>query len=505
MEMAEGTRFWRSAHGASLVALTACLVFGWLGAGSLENGDDCVYAWAARHMLEDGSWLTYWWHRFDLSAVYPPLHFALLRLSLSAFGESELAYRLPAAIAAFFAVLITADIAYRLSKSHSAGVLAGLCLLCSTTFYVASRSVRLDMTFLVCGMAVYAAYLRAQTDSRFFWIMGICAGLGYLAKSLLIAFVLMPIVIDVLLFRRELLRRREVYAAALLFVTLAGLWHLSLWQHGQPVVPGYGQRILQGIAGDFSFGSMLRALVTAEGVAMALWAGGLGFLVYAARASSSARVLALAVPCGLTILLATSTAMPHYALALFPPMAVGAGWGLGKLFDRRPVTLPLGVCALLFVFSLQNLRLFVNPDLSPGAREIAALARETPAHEPVLFFRDYSAAFDFYLNRSTLLLTESKHAYDLYVAHPAMLDGPGIELVSPAAMLAALASPNTKVATTVFFDEDLRAYLAKLPAEQQASLERKQVGLYVLYRPRRHAAQPSGAGPANPFVSTTGH
>jgi 4-amino-4-deoxy-L-arabinose transferase-like glycosyltransferase len=489
------TSFWRSAQAAVLCAVAVCLLLPWLGSGSLANGDDAVYAWAARRMLEDDTWLTYRWHDAALFGVYPPLHFVLLRVSLTVFGESELAYRLPSALAALASVLLTAGLTFRVTHSRTAGLLAGLALLGSTTFYLAARSVRLDMTFLALALAAYDSYLRAQHRPSQFWLLGLFCGLGYLTKSLLVAFVILPVLLDVVLFRRELLRVRSLYGGALLFLCIASSWHLSLWVHDQPVVPAYGERILRGIAGDFSFASMIERVIQIEGAVMALWGAGLLLLLVRSRGAAHARFCALALFSGLLILLATRTALPHYALSLFPLLSLGVGWLLATLLEKRPVLVPLAVCALLGVFAAKNLALFVHPDLSPGAREVAQMARERGPRGRVLFFRDYSAAFDFYLNGPTLLVTESRRAYDLYVAHPAMRDGPGIALLEPDALLARLAAPEMMVATTLEFEPGLSTYLNQLPSAARATLRRWHSGGYVLYESRTNvrAAQLSSS------------
>jgi 4-amino-4-deoxy-L-arabinose transferase-like glycosyltransferase len=340
----------------------------------------------------------------------------------------------------------------------------------------------LDATFLAFAMGGYWAYARSWADERWLAAVGALVGLAYLSKSLMAGFVGTPIVLDLLLFDRSRLRSRSLYAGAAAFAVCAGGWHLWLKaSHGFFWPASYDRRVLTGIAGDYSVIAMVKTLVAAEGAANFAWAVGVIALATRARRSRVARLMLLAVLSGVAILLATATAMPHYALPLFPPLAIGAGWAVGKLVARRPVFAPLAVAAALGAFASGNLALLMHPDLSPGARETAEHVRKLAPNTPVLSYRAYNAAFDYYLQGRTTLVTDTEDSYRLYTSHGAMKNGPGVELASPAALAVRLNSPGTAYVTTLPFEPGLARYYAaaaKPPTTRRA-------GGYVLYYSER--------------------
>lgn len=471
---------YRTAYGAALLGIAAVALFAWLGDGSIANGDDAVYAWAARRMVRDGTWLDYRWYDAQLHAYYPPLHFVALRASVTVLGVTELALRLPAALAGLGAVLLTGALAARLARAPVAGLVAGLALLASPTFYTAARSVRMDAVFLVCACAVLWAYVRSWDGPRARLVgVGALCGAAYLAKSLMVAFVVVPIAVDLLWHDRGALRERALWAGAAVFAALALAWHVSLAAGGESFLPNYGKRVVTGIVGDFTAARVAREAVDAERYLLPVWIAGLGYLVWRARTERWARLLAVAFAGGVAILVATRTTMTHYTLPLYPPLAIGAGALAARALHARPLYAPLAACAGIALFAAGNLAMFVHPNLSPGVQAIAARTRDAQPAGPVLFFRDYSASFDFYLDGDTVLVTESPRAYELYTAHGAMRDGPGIELITPDALLDRLARPGAVVVTTLFSAEALAEYMAALPEDR---VEAAAEGAYVMYR-----------------------
>ncbi len=480
----ESASLYRTVYGWTLLLLSCCALFAWLGAGSLVNGDDAVYAWATRQMVADGTWMDYRWYDSPLHQYYPPLHFFFTRLSVTVFGVSDFAMRLPAALAGLCTIGFTGSIAARLARSHAAGLFAGLALLSTLTFYSAARSVRMDSMFLAMAMAVYWAYLQSWTNSRWLWLVGGFAGLTYLSKSIMVVMVLAPLLIDLVWHRRDLLKTRVLWGSVLVFIAIALSWHLALWGMGAPPIPSYGNRVSSGIEGDYAFLAVVGQLLAEYSlVATLALAAGLGWLVFLSIKNNErgAQLMLMSIGICVAILVLSSTTMLHYFLPLFPALAIGLGWLLSLAVRDRPVFSPLVVVGLLGLFAQHNLASFVHPDYSPGVHTIAEKTRSLSPQEPILFFRDYSASFDYYVEMDTLLVTESASAFALYTAHGAMRDGPGIELMEEQEILRRLATPGTAAVTTLFSADMLASYYAALPPQMQERLIVEHAGAYTLY------------------------
>jgi 4-amino-4-deoxy-L-arabinose transferase-like glycosyltransferase len=434
--------------------------------------------------VRDGSWLDYRWYQAELWTYYPPLHFLLLRASVTVFGDTELAYRLPAAVAGLCAVLLVGATAARLGgerRGAAAGLMAGLFLLAGATFYASSRSVRMDAAFLAAAAAVYYAYVRSWSDRRWLIAALALAGVAYLAKTLMVAFVLVPIAVDVLWHDRAALRDRALWIGLACFAALALAWHLRLAAGGAAFFPPYGGRVVTGIAGNYGLSTVAAQLAAAEVWMIPVWLAGLVWLAIRARADRAARLLLVGFAAGVAILVATATVLIQYTLPLFVPLAIGAGWAVGGLLGRRPVWTPVAVCAALGLFVGGNRLELVHPDYSPGVEAVAERARELGPEQEVLFFRDYNAAFDFYLDGNSLLVTDSAAAHQLFLAGGAMKRGPGVELVSSEELVRRLSAPGMVVVTTIFWREALEGYLARLPAPARGSLVMSEAGAYVLF------------------------
>ena len=146
-----------------LIAIVATLYFCYfrqLGVVGLMGPDEPRYAWIARDMMESGDWITPrlygdpWFEK-------PPLYYWGAALSFKLFGISETSARLPSAIAALFATLALAWLAWRVYGSATARWL--LVLLPSSAAMIGfSHSAATDMPFsamLTCAMIPAAVLL----------------------------------------------------------------------------------------------------------------------------------------------------------------------------------------------------------------------------------------------------------------------------------------------------------------------------------------------------------
>jgi 4-amino-4-deoxy-L-arabinose transferase-like glycosyltransferase len=470
--------------GGMLILLSGAAVFGWIGDGSIGNNDDAIYSWAASEMVREDTWMSYRWHEAQLDRTYPPVHFVLLRLSLTLFGENELALRLPAAVMALLSVFFVFTVTICISKSALAGFFAGLVLLTSVLFYTLSRSAHLDMLLIAAATAAYWSYIRAWKDSRYLLVSGLCIGFAYLSKTLMVVFVLGPICMDLLISGRSFLRDRNFYIGSGIALCSAALWHLErTFSTGEIHVPYYGQRLVQQLAGDFSHWDLLQSLFSTEKLSLLLWAIGLIWLVRKFQTERGARFMIYGVLSGCVLLMVVQTVMLRYFLPIIPPMAVGAGCFLGSIKTKyRYGYATLATIVLAAVFLAGNIDNLVNPDFSPGVKMIASsIERRENRSDPVIFFRGYCASFDYYFGGKTRLLTDSKESYERYMAHGAMRSGLGAELLSPPEITRVLARSGIVAVTLVPFDQALREYLFEGAALDEESVFRKSEGAFVYY------------------------
>jgi 4-amino-4-deoxy-L-arabinose transferase-like glycosyltransferase len=166
-----------------------------LGGRDLWDPDETRYAVVAREMRETGQWVLPHLNG-DVYAEKPPLFFWLVNLSVFFFGEdSELANRLPTAMAGWITILLTFFLGERLFNSRvgflSASILA-TCLL----FPQISRWMMLDslftLLFLLTLCCFYLGYEKEEGRRKYYFLAGLFMGLGVLTKGP-VAYLSLPI------------------------------------------------------------------------------------------------------------------------------------------------------------------------------------------------------------------------------------------------------------------------------------------------------------------------
>jgi len=152
----------------TLVTLVAVVALRWLGLGAVPLADpsEARYASIAQEMLRSGDWLT---PRLPDGTPYlakPPLYFWLTAASFGVFGPTELAARLPSALAEL--VLLAAVLALgRRFGDPRAGPLAALIAATSVLGLGYSALSLTDMTLAACVAVALAAFARAGVDAAY--------------------------------------------------------------------------------------------------------------------------------------------------------------------------------------------------------------------------------------------------------------------------------------------------------------------------------------------------
>lgn len=215
-----------------------------LGGTNLQAYDEAIYAAAARNMLERGEWLIPHVHAMARDGALrpfldkPPLVMWLQALAMAAFGPTEFAARLPSALAAIGAGIVTYALGRELwSGSARLGRFVGAAgaavfLTTPAVFRLMNggRQGGTDMPLVLFGtLFVYATYrgLRSDRDARWLLVMGAAAGLAVLSKGVAAGTYALATVPLLVLFRDRLrVRLRPFLRGCAVTVALVLPWPL---------------------------------------------------------------------------------------------------------------------------------------------------------------------------------------------------------------------------------------------------------------------------------------
>lgn len=215
-----------------LISLGACLLFN--GNRALWDTSETRYAEAAREMVSSGNWLV---PRIGghPHLTKPPVSYWLLALSMKIFGLSESAVRFPVAIAYAVTVSVTAWLGWRLTRSYSTGILAGILQMLSPLSFFGGHTVTTD-TFVAMFALLYLAgmwgALTTSPGSRarmWMYAMYLFLGLAFLTKGPPALLPALAGVVFLVIFRDSYQWRRLVsFSGLCLFGLVASSWYISV-------------------------------------------------------------------------------------------------------------------------------------------------------------------------------------------------------------------------------------------------------------------------------------
>ncbi|MDS0259776.1 glycosyltransferase family 39 protein [Haloarcula sp. S1CR25-12] len=192
---------------------------------TLSYWDASWYANSARHMINGGYWVIPHLHYDD--AVFqpfvekPPLGMWIQAVSMSIFGVSTFAARLPSVLAGVGIALLTFDLGRRWFNWET-GITAGLLFYVQPLIFRRGHSMwtaDIEMLFLFFGVAFVYAVLRAVEDApRWFYVAGIAAGSAVLTKGVAAGVFLVILVPVAVRYRQTLTTREAVLGAVASFV-----------------------------------------------------------------------------------------------------------------------------------------------------------------------------------------------------------------------------------------------------------------------------------------------
>jgi 4-amino-4-deoxy-L-arabinose transferase-like glycosyltransferase len=210
----------RLCHHAVLLAVTAALFLPNLGVPSLWDIDEGNNAQCAHEMLDADNWVIPTFN-YQLRVDKPALLYWLQIGAYRCFGVNEFAARLPSALAALLAVLLTYELG-RALFGRAAGLLAGVVLASAAAFCAAAHFANPDALLNACTVLTFFCGWRTfqRPSAGWFLATGVAVGLAVLAKGPV--GVVLPA------------------AAAGLFALVSGRWRWLLdLRHGLTVLAGF--------------------------------------------------------------------------------------------------------------------------------------------------------------------------------------------------------------------------------------------------------------------------
>lgn len=342
-----------------LAAIAAWVALSWgIGSRGLFETSEGRYASLAAQMVRSGDWLVPRLNgvkRFEK----PPLSIWCMAASVRLFGESELALRLPGALAAF-AGLVAAYLMALAGGRREALTAAALACCCPLYFGIGkalTTDVYLSSISAWCLLGIVRAMERPESRGRFWTLAALCAGLGFLDKGPAIwLFTLLPAIGEMVWSRRlGDLRRLLSPARLLLFVLVAAPWFVVVCLK----VPGLfgwlvGHRAIGALVSAREFHPGPRAyyvpvfLVGFFPVSLVLVSAGRAALELADRRR---RLLLLAVVVPFVTFSLSASKLATYLVPSVVPAAVLAASCLSRATARRSLA-AAGLALLLLVVAM---------------------------------------------------------------------------------------------------------------------------------------------------------
>jgi 4-amino-4-deoxy-L-arabinose transferase-like glycosyltransferase len=218
----------RAGHYALLLAAGTALFLVNLGGPSLWDVDEGRNATAAYEMLESGDFIVPTFNA-TLRSHKPVLLYWLQVVAYRVFGVNEFAARLPSALAALLALLLTYELGRRLFDA-STGLLAALVLGSTASFCASAHFANPDALLNTFVVLTLFCFWRGYVRSSRGWFVpaGAAAGLAFLAKGP--TGLLLPGAVVVLFLtwsgRLRVLLDRRLLAGLLAFVLVGLPWYV---------------------------------------------------------------------------------------------------------------------------------------------------------------------------------------------------------------------------------------------------------------------------------------
>jgi 4-amino-4-deoxy-L-arabinose transferase-like glycosyltransferase len=393
---------------AAVALAAAALLLPRLGAGSLRDWDEAIYAQVAREILVTGDWLTL---HYDGAPWFlkPPLAFWAAALGFRGLGIGELAPRLLPALSGIALTALTLAFGARAFGARE-GRLAALVLLGTPPFLLLSRMGMLDVPLSLAGTAALYAWWRAVREPRWLVAAGAALGVAVMLKGVAgllpaLAAALHGLVCGHL----GRVRSRWFGLGALAALAIAAPWHLhqwALWQEafwrsylGYHVLDRAGLAIEGHATGPLHYLRVLAWDARPWGVVgLAALAGCAGRF---ARTRDDALGLVVAwAAVAIAVPTAMRTRIAWYVAPAYPALALASAVWLLRVVPASRHRWVWTFAALTLALNVATLDRLSRPDYSPGAKGLApAVQAALPRGAPLCAYRIGPPALRFYAER----------------------------------------------------------------------------------------------------------
>lgn len=257
---------------------------------------------------------------------HPPFVALVARLATTLFGSSLVGLRLPAALAGAVTAWVAAALARELGGRSWAQRMAALCVTLGGNTLFSFQVLSMNAFDHLAWALLWWLAVRALRGGSRSWLgFGLVAGLG-LQNKISVLFPGFGLLLGLLLLRRDVLARREIWMAAL----LAGLLFFPhvVWQiaHGFPTREFVAHAQAEKMVAFTPLEFLARAALEAGPQTLPVWLAGLVGL-FTLRRWSAQRALAVAFVAVLA-LLAVTRSKPYYAAPAFSLTLAAGGVAL---------------------------------------------------------------------------------------------------------------------------------------------------------------------------------
>jgi 4-amino-4-deoxy-L-arabinose transferase-like glycosyltransferase len=244
-----------------LIAIAAS--FWHLGAGSLHDWDEAIYAQVSKEMNESGDWLRPH-YGYKPWIDKPPLLMWSTAFLFHLFGVSEFSARAASAFAGVVVIVLTYAIAATMFDRWT-GIISITILLTTFQFVKYERRGMTDVPLTMFVLIAVYAYTRlAKGDPRWWLLIFSAAAFSFMLKSL--ASLIIPAAVLVMIVNqssdvRRVLRSKYFFFGLILALIIAAPWHVFMFaEYGSAFWTRYfgfhlahAHSALQGNVGDAGF------------------------------------------------------------------------------------------------------------------------------------------------------------------------------------------------------------------------------------------------------------